>query len=191
MEPTARYGTLPTRSSSLTTRMVTVTSSQPEHETSGTKSTPTHEPAADGTSSSEATPAELETELEQLLAASAPAGPEETPDSTRRFSLIVTGTVPGLDLQAERHLVIQNVERALLGLGATHGITLRGAAYRSDPLAEPFTSGATDTALDAAVTERPSEQDGSSSSEPSSPGSPDGSPSDPTDSDSTSTSDAT
>ena len=155
-----------------------MSSSQQEPETSGTTNTNINEPEAPDTKNSDPSldPAVLE-ELEDGLATqldvSVPSGPE-APENTRRFTLIVTGTVPGVDLAEERDLVLKYVERALMGLNVTHGIGLIGAAYRSDPLNE---SDPTDTVQDAPDTILLTDQDGDSSSEESAPGPSDGSPS--------------
>jgi len=142
-------------------------SSQPVTETSGTKSTPTNEPGAEHTPRSE----DLVTELENLEAESAPAGPTPPPVSKagRRFVMIVTGTIPGEDLKTERELVIHTMERAMGGLEVTHGVILNACAYRSDPMdSEPE---ATDTAPDAQDTSSLAAPGGESSGEESSDGS--------------------
>jgi len=123
-------------------------------------------------------PEVLESALEEQLTVSSM---EISPGAgARRFTLIVTGTVPGNDLAEERELVLKNVERALMGLSATHGIGLIGAAYRSDPIP----SEVTDTVPDAPDTTESSEVPGNSLPGPEEPGASDGSPSGPQDSDS-------
>jgi hypothetical protein len=125
-------------------------------------------------------PEELAIELEQQLAASSL---EILPgEGARRFSLIVTGTTPGLDLVGERELILKTIERALMGLHVTHGIGLIGAAYRSDPIP----SEATDTVPDVLDTTESSEEPGESSDAQPEPGPLDGSPSGQPESDSSS-----
>jgi hypothetical protein len=161
-------------------------SSQPVTETSGTESTATSE-------LDPAVTARSETLVDGLEELSETAGPPPPPPSKagRRFVLIVTGTVPGEDLTAERDLVLKTMERAMLGLDATHGVKLNAAAYRSDPTEETSKEQpeATDTAQDAADTSSPDAAGGESSHEESSAGSSDGS--DSSSEESTSPSDAT
>lgn len=107
--------------------------------------------------------------LEQQLAVSGLPGLESPPDRSRKWILIVAGTVPGDDLTAERDLLIAQVERAVLGL-STAGITLMGAAYRSDPAASLSESEATDTAPDAEDTPTPTGEGSTTPGEPSSDG---------------------
>lgn len=147
-------------------------SSQQEPETSGTESTPTNEPEAIDTS--------LSDELESL------ESEVGTPPEGRRFVLIVTGTVPGKDLGAERDLVLKTMERAMMGLAVTDGIILNAAAYRSDPTRETTILAPVliATAPDAPATEERSEADGVSPDAESSDGSSDGSPSSSEDSES-------
>src|SRR5689334_14746163 len=102
MGPMVPSGTPPTRSTSPTTRRVNAMSSQPVTETSGTESTATSE-------LDPAVTARSETLVDGLEELSETAGPPPPPPSKagRRFVLIVTGTVPGEDLTAERDLVLK------------------------------------------------------------------------------------
>ena len=52
----------------------------------------------------------------------------------RRFTVAITGTVPGIDPEAERDLILSSLEQGLLKLQETNGIILIGAGYRSDPV---------------------------------------------------------
>lgn len=154
-----------------------MSSSQPDQTTSGTKSIPTNEPEAQDTKHLEHLVEGLEDHL-----SSAPSPEETSPqrptESNRRFILILKGTVPGLNLEEERTAIIRQVEMALMGLHATHGIVLMGAGYRSDPTQERSEESApTDTVPDATDTDEPASPSESSPSESSSPGSSDGSPS--------------
>lgn len=104
----------------------------------------------------------------------------DTPDSvtasvpvtTRQWVLIVTGTMPGRDIDGERERILAVVERDLMALATTDGIHLAGATFRSQPmLVKPSESsgesGATDIALDAPDTEEsPTEPDSPSSASP-------------------------
>lgn len=168
-------------------------SSRRVKKTSGTRNTATSRQAAPVIVSSEDSPTEpsesqpfLETGLEEQPDASAPespAAPElpapELTETSRRFTLIVTGYTPGVDPVAEREIVLKTMERALMGLHVTNGIELAAAAYRSDPNPPSSTSpDHTDTAPDAPVTAVPTEADGSSPTELSSDGSSGTSPSD-------------
>lgn len=64
-----------------------------------------------------------------------PNGTSERPENRRRFTLIVRGTIPGMDLDLERERILKSVEVALHELSPKWGIYPTGAAYRSDPIA--------------------------------------------------------
>ena len=104
----------------------------------------------------------------------------QVPSTTRRFSLFITGTVPGKDPSVERDTVLRTVEKALMGLQVTDGVQILGQAYRSEPLLpESGESAPTSTVPVASDTAAESTEDGPSDGEESSPSSSDGSPSTP------------
>jgi hypothetical protein len=149
-----------------------VHSSPPDQTTSGTESTPTNEPEAPVTPRSET----LVAELDEVESAGSPPPP---PANSRRFTMIVTGTIPGTDLEEERAVVLRTMERALGGLSVTYGIELIAAAYRSDPM-DPSPppsneSAPTGTAPDATDTSEPTKDGGDSDTDSSSDGSSDSS----------------
>lgn len=132
--------------------------------TSSPKSMTTSEPEQPSTNPSEtSTPvvvseaivSDLETELQKQLdlseTPSESPGPTLSPESTRKFTMVVTGTTPGLDLPAEREAIVRNLEMALMGLHVTHGIVLIGLGYRSDPAGPSNESAPTGIVLAAPV----------------------------------------
>jgi hypothetical protein len=71
-----------------------------------------------------------------------PLGQITTPTATdspstngrRKFTLLVQGVIPGLDVTTERQAILAAVEEAITALRPTHNILLLQAGYRSDPM---------------------------------------------------------
>lgn len=98
------------------------------------------------------------------------------PVTTRRWVMIVTGTMPGRDKDAERERILGVVERDLLALAVTDEIHIVGTTFRSEPMLVQPGSNPDDTGIAPVVpgTDSPDTESGSPSSASSPPSSSDG-----------------
>ena len=58
----------------------------------------------------------------------------DSKNGRRKFTLLVQGVIPGIDITTERQAILAAVEEAITALRPTHNILLLQAGYRSDPM---------------------------------------------------------